>query len=396
MPTWIIEPRDPLIVRDGRPFGPDPGARARSLPFPFPSTIAGGVRTRAGLKSDGTFDQARADENHPDSVLKIGVRGPLLAVLNDDGTVREWLLPAPADALLLRNANASGQESDRYDAQRVRLLPLEPPAGSVYLPPRGGEPFLVGPRVARSEKPFDQPPRFWRWSVFERWLLDPSEGSCQTRDLGIAGPPIESRMHVGIQAATQTAAEGRLFQTVGLEFTGPAWERLALVVESDGAFADWDGGLAPLGGERRLVAWRAVHLDWPACPQQVRERIVAERSCRVILLTPAHFTQGYRPTWLLEQRCGVQPVLQAAAVARPPVVSGWDLRAGRPKPTRRLAPAGSVYFLTLTASDDAAFQEWIDAIWMQNVSDDAQDRLDGFGLAALGTWDGQPVAMEVK
>ena len=390
MPTWIIEPRDPLIVRDGRPFGPDPGARARSLPFPFPSTIAGGVRTRAGLKSDGTFDHARADENHPHSVLKIGVRGPLLAALNDDGSFGEWLPPAPADALLLRG-DGSGA-----DAQRVRLLPLEPPAGSVYLPPRGREPFLVGPRVARSEKPFDQPPRFWRWSVFERWLIDPEERPCRPHDFGIAGPPSESRMHVSINPASQTAEEGRLFQTIGLEFTGPAWERLAQVVESDGAFADWAGGLAPLGGERRLVAWRAVQLGWPVCPQQVRERIIAERACRLILLTPACFIDGYRPAWLLREQHGVQPVLQAAAVARPPVVSGWDLRTGRPKPTRRLAPAGSVYFLTLAADSDAAIGRWIDAIWMQNVSDAPQDRLDGFGLAALGTWDGKPVAMEVE
>jgi CRISPR-associated protein Cmr3 len=396
MPTWIIEPRDPLIVRDGRPFGPDPGARARSLPFPFPSTIAGGVRTRAGLKSDGTFDHARADKDHLDSVLKIGVRGPLLVALDQAGQVAECFAPAPADALLLRNANASGQESDRYDAQRVRLLPLQPPAGSVYLPPRGEEPFLVGPRVARSEKPFDQPPRFWRWAAFERWLLDPKEGPCRTHDLGIAGPLSESRMHVGIQAATQTAEEGRLFQTIGLEFTGPKRERLALAVESDGAFAHWAGGLAPLGGERRLVAWRAVQLDWPVCPQQVRERIIAERACRVILLTPAHFTQGYRPTALLNERAGVRPQLVAAAVPRPQVVSGWDLRTGRPKPSRRLAAAGSVYFLKLDATDAAAIGRWIDAIWMHNVSDDEQARRDGFGLAALGTWDGKPVAMEVK
>ena len=38
MTIWLVEPRDPLIVREGRPFGPDPGAWATSLPFPFPST----------------------------------------------------------------------------------------------------------------------------------------------------------------------------------------------------------------------------------------------------------------------------------------------------------------------------------------------------------------------
>ena len=77
MLTWIIEPRDPLIVRDGRPFGPTPGARAASLSFPFPSTTTGVVRTRAGLGPDGKFDTAQIER-----VKQIAVRGPLLVELN--------------------------------------------------------------------------------------------------------------------------------------------------------------------------------------------------------------------------------------------------------------------------------------------------------------------------
>src|SRR5438105_1620121 len=95
--TWIIEPHDPLIVRDGRPFGPDPSARAVSLAFPFPSTTTGGVRTRSGLKTDGTFDVAQINR-----VKQIKVRGPLLVQLaQNDDKIEQWLVPAPADALLL-------------------------------------------------------------------------------------------------------------------------------------------------------------------------------------------------------------------------------------------------------------------------------------------------------
>ncbi len=31
MEIWLIEPHDPLIVRDGKPFGPNSGARASTL-----------------------------------------------------------------------------------------------------------------------------------------------------------------------------------------------------------------------------------------------------------------------------------------------------------------------------------------------------------------------------
>ena len=44
MTLWIIEPRDPLIFGDGKPFSAIPGARAKSLLFPHPPTLAGSMR----------------------------------------------------------------------------------------------------------------------------------------------------------------------------------------------------------------------------------------------------------------------------------------------------------------------------------------------------------------
>src|SRR6266700_6893568 len=117
--TWIIEPHDPLIVRDGRPFGPDPSARAISLSFPFPSTTTGGVRTREGLKADGRFDVSQIER-----VKQIKVRGPLLVqVAPGEDKIERWLVRAPADALLL--------ESEKKDHVLCkRLVPLKLYAGA--------------------------------------------------------------------------------------------------------------------------------------------------------------------------------------------------------------------------------------------------------------------------
>ena len=86
MSIWIIEPHDPLIFRDGRPFGPTPGARAFSLPFPFPSTLAGVVRHQANLDGQGNFRDAKpsqetAEEKQRrqeklDDLKRLPVRGP--------------------------------------------------------------------------------------------------------------------------------------------------------------------------------------------------------------------------------------------------------------------------------------------------------------------------------
>ena len=42
-----------------------------------------------------------------------------------------------------------------------------------------------------------------------------------------------------------------------------------------------------------------------------------------------------------------------------------------------------------------AISKWVQTTWMSCVSDEEQDRLDGFGLAVIGTWDGKPRPMEV-
>ncbi len=398
MPTWIIEPRDPLIVRDGRPFGPDPGARARSLAFPFPSTTTGGVRNRAGLHADGSFDHAQSDRVK----REVRVRGPLLVELYDDnGQSRvRWFAAAPADAFLLRT-------KWRDDVTVLRRVPLRAPSDAIYGAPDGDPLELVGLRRYHKEKPPVRTPQFWYWDTFLAWLTTPQEGGRKLDELGLAGPTAEMRMHVSIDATTQTAFEGLLFQTNGLEFTSLDRRRLALAVSTEATFTHFKGGLVPLGGERRLVAWRQIDASLPKCPDELRTTIIRERACRVVLLTPAYFAAGLRPSWLLTPHAGVATTLRAALVGRPEVVSGWDLAAertdangkvvrGAPKPTRRLAPAGSVFFLSLPRdASDQAINSWIDSMWMQNVSDDSSSRDEGFGLAVLGTWSGDLVSMEV-
>ena len=98
---WIIEPRDPFIARDGKPFGR--GTNASTLPFPFPSTTTGGVRTRAGL-AEGSFLDEMGQPNHNliQKVKEIAAKGSLLVELDCQGEIEQWLADAPADALLCK------------------------------------------------------------------------------------------------------------------------------------------------------------------------------------------------------------------------------------------------------------------------------------------------------
>jgi CRISPR-associated protein Cmr3 len=369
MKDWLITPRDPLIFRDGRPFVATPGERANSLPFPFPSTVIGAVRTRAGTDAaSGRFDPDKLD-----SLLKKFICGPVLVELDADGGIRERYFPAAADALVV-------EASDKGKIRRYALAPIRVSADATDF----GMPHLVGRDPQVKDKPHHKAPRFWTWSMMKKWLQHAADdGPFEPETLGMEELVRDHRTHVSIDPATQAARDGALFQTSGMEFTSKQARSLAIGLTSD---ADLQAGVDFLGGERRVVQWQAtshVFAD-AACLDDIAQAIMADKSCRLVLATPAHFTNGHMPSYL-KTEFGAEVV--ASAVPRYQTISGWDYskpNGGEPKPTRRLAPAGSVYFLDLTQVTD--IKRFIERVWLKNISDDAQARRDGFGLALLGTW----------
>jgi len=389
MSVWLIQPRDPLIFRDGKPFNATPGARAQSLPFPYPSTLAGGVRTRVGRDASGKFDSQQIDY-----LLHRSIRGPLLVALDENRKLVEWYFPAPADSLIV-------EVDDKSQGQRYWALPVDLPAGAATNLEQG-LPVSVNPVV--KQKPHVKAPRFWNWEIMQAWLEHPGTNAAlvDLSKIGIAGLTPESRVHVRIDAETGTASERFLFQTSGLEFSTTRqdgnqkalskFQQYALAVETD---ADLAPGVDFLGGERRVVHWTHSNETLPACPDEIRKAIASQKHCRLLLTTPAIFAQGYLPKWVCQNTPGLKVAIVAAAVPRYRAVSGWDAQKGTQKASRRMAPAGSVYFLSLEG-DEPAIQQFIDSVWMNTVSDDEQDRRDGFGLALLGVWDGVVKPLEVE
>ena len=421
MTIWLIEPRDPLIVREGRPFGSDPGASATSLSFPFPSTMAGGARTRSALDENGTFMYDRTDKDQLNELKKIGIRGPLLVQLAEEGDAiakhqdkDAWLIPIPGDVQFFDSGSVDDATGEKKVLLR-RLVPLNLPAGAeidFQQQEREKQLHLVGLPGAEvpsgTRKPYPNKQRYWYWRHFQTWLSDPTQ---LTREKGILLSSLghedltrEHRSHVSIDSDKDTGKEGMLFSTSGLEFTSPGAgrqrlekaQRLALAIDVEDTEMTPQAGVAGFGGERRLVTWRQSNAHFPTCPNDIKEKIEDTGYCRLVLLTPASFALGYYPTWLrttLAAECGVTVEIKAIAVRRPQVVSGWDLALGTPKPSRRLAPAGTVFFLSMQGNGNER-AKWIEQTWMQCISDDEQDRRDGFGLGVLGTWSGVPVAME--
>ena len=169
---FLIEPRDPLIARDGRPAAL--GAFA-SLPFPPPGMLAGAARTRMA-SIDGSFVCAEGDL---DRLLEIPVHGPLLGELAEGSDeVASWLAPAPRDAVLFGEADL---------ALLRRLAPRALPGGGRVGGFRGRgvleELSLAGFADAEpEEKPLSHPPAFWRWERFAHWLGAPADSNGPLQD----------------------------------------------------------------------------------------------------------------------------------------------------------------------------------------------------------------------
>lgn len=391
-----LRPRDPVIARDGRPFGDSAGNRMRSLAWPVPSTVAGAIRSMLGYAAGGNFDAALIQR-----LKQVACHGPL--PVSGSGL----FLPAAHDAL----AGAGGS------CVTLRPEEISVPGAGVDLP---GGLWPVLPPTAVALRKFDPPPAWWSLSKMTDWLLAAGDapGSFFQPPVEFRNVPcLDERTHVQIDPDRLAAAPNLLFSSAGLvlddlvEADGPPDRKTAhateLLVRVDG---DLEPSLVPLltsldglqtvGGERRLMRIRQAGAGMQSqfdCPLALQQRLSGLRSgdgVRMVLATPAIFRHGWRPDWLDEEghRVGAPPgvdrrklKLRLVAVSnqRWDAVSGWSYEPPRgPKAVRRTVPAGGVYFFRIEAIDSAAWGQ----LWLQPVSDGVQDRHDGFGLAVWGPW----------
>lgn len=370
MTTYEINALAPLLFGDGRPFGNNSDeTRARGAVVPRPSTVAGLLRTHLG-------NAAGADWDKPEFVaqVKTVAVGPQLLRRTGPDVVGQWVLPAPRDATVVRDHDAGG-----VAVGGPRLVGLRPYGG----PGRGQTDLPVGlmPTLSDSQGKPEPGYGWWTWEMMQRWLLE------EIPELEmVMPPPVDERVHNEILRATKTVKPGGIFtveyrswEDHRLPDGGVEWSLVVEVNAQPEVHARADG-LAHFGGERRPAAIRAVETSLPEPWPELMEALTSTRQLRCVLVTPGLFAAGWRPDL---SRIGGHVV--AACVGPPEPVSGWDLERGRrgPKPVRRLAPAGSTYFIEL---DEPLTAEQIADVWLAPLADQEQDRRDGYGSAVWGTW----------
>ncbi|MBN1236760.1 MAG: type III-B CRISPR module-associated protein Cmr3 [Methanotrichaceae archaeon] len=406
-----VTPHDPIIARDGRPFGKDQGIRMRSLDWPYPSVLAGSLRTMLG-KTNGGFS-----EDVVKALLKIKVAGPLPM------KGEQLFLPIPKDIL--------AKENDEIFFA-IPLRPAKFRTGEGCDLPKGGLlPTMLPDAVDEDFKP-SKMPTFWSMSKMIAWLTNStgsnfslcsnskSKGGMEEKDEDdkkcwkgdsdfLEAPEKDERVHVGIDGKTGASEDGLLFMSVALDLAIVGQDEsihLAAMVETDNVFGEIVAKLDeihPFGGERRLARWaRIEELDGWNCPKVIASELSKSTKIRMIIATPAIFSNGWVPAWLETKRLddgsdvleGTPPGapgnlklrLISACIDRWKPISGWSAEAKSrgPKAIRRLVPAGSVYFFEAQPGSNSSE---LGKLWLRSVCDKEEDRKDGFGLAVWGIWE---------
>lgn len=372
----FIEPLDVLFLRGNKLFG-DPGSFGESLVPPWPSVAAGALRSR--LLADEGVDLAafaRGDTPHP----QLGTPqqpGPFtvtafhLARRLADGTV-EPLIQPPADWVVTQDA-----------AGRATVRALTPLPAAEGL--RSSAPLPLLPVLAEAER---SKPAAGYWLTASGWRKYLRGETPDAADLVKSGElwSLDHRVGVGLDAAARSAAEGRLFsaQAVAMRF-GVGF--LAVV---SGATPP-QSGTVRLGGDGRAAA---LHPATARLPEPDFDAIARAGRCRLVLTSPGLFARGWLPTGAGEpsaqgapfQLGDVRGRIVCAAVPRAEVVSGWDLARWQPKPARRAAPAGSVWWLEdLQATPDALRKLAAQGLWGEPC-EDAVRRAEGFNRIQIAAY----------
>lgn len=366
----FLEPVDVLFFRSNKGFG-DPGSYGESLVPPWPSVVAGALRSRILADSGTDLAQfAAGDAPHPEIGRRDSpgsFRLTALQLARRNGNQVEPLYPPPADIVVEEGAVLLASPAALPEGLRSSFpLPLHPvlaqprrgkPKGGKWLTAAGWAKYLAGQVPALGDLV----------SSADLWQTDP-------------------RVGIGLSAQTRSVEEGRLFTAEAAAFHlrvhGSGAYDTGLLAAVAGCTPPQDG-LVRLGADGRAAAVHPVADLHPAEPDWAR--IVLERRLRLILAAPGLFREGWLPEGCKEQNGrflfdlhGVRGRLVSACVARAETVSGWDLARELPKKAQRCAPAGSVYWVDQVQADEASLRALAgQGLWPEPCPDEFR-RAEGF------------------
>ncbi len=360
----FLRPLDVLYLRGNKLFGASGGDDAGAQMPPWPSVVAGAIRSRMlvdGGENPADFARDKAPDD-PALAKSLGTpekpgdfRLARFCLARRDGAGVEPLLPLPTDWL----ATGSKEKPKLH-----RLAPAPLPEGVKSSAATEAVPVLCIDKQAKPLSGF-----FLTGEGLAAWLRDDALSSAHlihTEALWKNDP----RLGIGMDTIKRTAGDGRIYTSDAVALT----DGVGFLAEVSGA----DGllprsGLVRLGGDGRGAEVSIADVAWPEPDWNAIERT---GRFRLMLTSPGLFEAGWRPP--LE---GAR--LIAAAVNRAETVSGWDVAIRAPKPAECAAPAGCVYWFEGFNGDVDGLRRLVrDGL----PCPDAARCAEGFNACLIGNW----------
>jgi len=375
MTQAFIQPLDVLVLRGNHLFGAAGSYGAAQMP-PWPSVFAGALRSHL-LAAGGHDPQAfgRGGIEHPELGTPerpgpFTLAGVQLARRGKEGRI-ERLFPLPADAVVL---------TDKDETRTVHgLQPRAPMLPSGWTLPL--MPVLKAPQ--------GKPDSGWLldeagWQLWLQGETVERAHLVKTSDLW----RMESRPGVGLDANRRAAEDGKLFTVQAVAMRPEA----GFVVQVQGCTGPLPPGMLRLGGDGRAARLLTdlPESELPPLPRVEPRALLDAGRLRILLTSPGLFADGWKlPGVDAEGRFslhGVKGRLASAAVARAETVSGWDLARRAPKPARRVAPTGSVYWIDQLEATPEALDKLVETgLWL-DADENPSRRAEGFNRIVLGAW----------
>jgi CRISPR-associated protein Cmr3 len=393
MAVVSLEPRDGLFLKDGRGWFTNESGRAGTLEWPYSGTVRGALRTCLGKRLEADRKKGLSPDEWRSLNASVGIAA-VLPLCRSVGSLlsvgaRRW--PAPRDAVIFTRESHIRPLLPSSSGEAATTLPLsEDPVAVAIENLRHPSPGDIDDKAAAM-------PVWWPDDAFTGWLCGMPVDAAAV--VSSERTTVRVQSHVSIDPGSGAAVDGALFSSTVVEplsrsANGSGVDEWSVAAIGSGFDpAHLSGRHVRLGGDGRMVTCAAVPVDLFEMPVPLREMFDAgPRGLRLVLVSHASLTHGWLPSWL-EARDGRftgdlpgvgTVVLAAACVGRPVHVSGWDMAAGAPKPTRRLAPAGSVWFLE--KADGGAFTAAdAEAVWLRAIGE-ANDVGEATGAVVPGVW----------
>lgn len=396
MTTFLfLKPLDVLYFRGNEAFG-DTGQHGEALMPPWPSVFSGALRS-AILASDpeihlGFFTEKTREDDVPSPTMRqiIGTpRKPGSFRVNFValGTERDVFVPAPADLLVWEEEGSAGKKVVKTVRRLVPVARSELTLGREH---SEGLPFSFPQELSHvfiGRLPRGKPGSGWwlKQKALETYLRGETpepEDLIHSTELWSA----DFRLGIARSRESYTAEEGRIYTAVAIALKPD----LGFVVGVEGVEASLLplGSVVRLGGDGRGAEVRRWQGELPEINPPAEGWLAV---CVTPCISPLGWLPPLPTSWAGPQGHG-GPRLLACRVARPQVVSGWDLAAHQPKPAQPAIPQGSVFCFQGPVPARQPFVAWLEAwlawekdpkpaeyVWRQRLA-------EGFNLTFIGVW----------